>query len=227
MKQTAVMFCIALLLLISSMTVYALPTERIEIDSFNIPANAAYIDLLIFMNEDDACYTELNTDNMSQYSFDFSRLSDYHDDGYISFSCHYNNIYTDMTLERIRVNDEIIARNCLTLKKFSDGYFVQDIEAMYDLLEQKRKFKIAVLDENGSIIQTSEPFDIINESGPFQNEISYDIAKNQIELEWDEHPNELSYHIRKNKNIIVIISAAILFCMPICFILKKYKKHNK
>jgi hypothetical protein len=47
------------------------------------------------MDSDDEYYTEFNSDNMDRFDFDKTQLSEYHDaDGYISFSCHYKDIYS-------------------------------------------------------------------------------------------------------------------------------------
>ncbi len=97
-------FCIIALIIIFVCPIEAYAhsnAQKIEVDTYNFTDDACYIDLLIKMYSDDEYYTEFNNDNMDRFDFDKTQLAEYRDvDGYISFSCHYKDIYSDPIINK-------------------------------------------------------------------------------------------------------------------------------
>lgn len=67
----------------------------------------------------------------------------------------------------------------------------------------KPKFKVAVLDKNGKIIQTSQPFELENDTGYLYGYVNYDLANNTIELEWEKNRSKIEI-------VIFIIIASVM-----------------
>ncbi len=206
-------------------TAYSASTaERLEIDSYNLTESAVYIDLLIKMDVSDEFYTELNQNNMDRFDFDKTKLIEYCDkEGYISFSCHYKDIYSNLKLERTIFKNNILSRNSFTL---SDS-LGQNIYVMKDLFDKRRTFKIIVLDNDGNIIQTSEAFDIINDNGYLEYEVKYDVKDNTYELEWhntNEHKLKLTVY---NKILYVILSVLLFLILLLLYLIKRRHINKK
>lgn len=162
--------------------------QGIDIRSFNFTQDCKYIDLLIQMSEDENNYIAYNETNMKQCTFDTRELSHYCDNGYVSMSCHYKDNYTELIIKKKNAKETIFSVNCFVLDKDYDGDLRYGFKRMSDLYNRspKPKFKIAVLDKNGSIIQTSESFEIVNDSGYLYGNVNYDIKNNRIELDWEK-----------------------------------------
>ncbi len=180
--------------------------QKIEIDTYNFTEEACYIDLLIKMKNDDEYYDEFNNDNMDCYDFDKTQLAEYRDeDGYISFSCHYKGIYSNLLINKKTVKDTLISENCFTL----DKYLEIDLNVMNTLYDQKREFKIAILDRNGSIIQVSDSFEVHNDDndkGYIAGDVKYDISNNKLEHYWsNNYPTDSGIKIYNKPLIICII----------------------
>lgn len=65
------------------------------VESYVLPDEAVYMDLLITMDENDEAYTPFNEENMKQYSFDTNAITEYNSEGFVSMSCHYNDNFTN------------------------------------------------------------------------------------------------------------------------------------
>ena len=196
MKKFLIILCCIIFLPFQSLKAYArIHLENLSVKSFNIPDNAAYIDMLIAMDVNDKDYVPLNEDNMKAYSFDIRKIDEYNDDGFISMSCHYKNVYTKMKVERINDGDNVVAHNSFTLLKSYDGKLFQDADLVSKFIREKRRFKIAVIDDKGNVIQVSKPFDITGKNGDLIKPISYDISNNSFKLTY-EHDGEPLYFVR-------------------------------
>lgn len=102
MKKAISLLSALLFFALNTITAYAAPQEAqsIEVKSFNFSQDCEYIDILIQLSEDDSDYTAYNEANMKQCGFDTKELSKYRDkDGYISFSCHFKDNYTQMRIK--------------------------------------------------------------------------------------------------------------------------------
>lgn len=190
--------------------------QKIEIDTYHFTDAAYYIDLLIKMDSEDEYYTEFNNDNMNHYDFDKTKLAEYRDEeGYISFSCHYKDIYSDLIINKKIVRDTLISENCFTL----DKNLKENIYAMKDIYDEKRSFKIAILDNEGSIIQVSDSFEVHNDDkdkGYIASDVEYDISDNKLEYYWsNNYPTDSGIKIYNKPLalcvILIILALIILF----------------
>lgn len=210
--------------IIALITIFVCPIEayahsgnaqKIEVDTYHFTDDACYIDLLVKMDSDDEDYTEFNNDNMERFDFDKTKLAEYRDqDDYISFSCHYKDIYSDPIINPKKVNDTSISENCFTLDKRLET----DLNLMNSLYDKKREFKIAILDKNGSIIQVSDPFEVHNDDkdkGYIVGDVNYDISNNKLEYYWsNNYPTDSGIKIYKKPliiGIVLFLSISVVF----------------
>ena len=233
MKKLIITFLVIILIPFNCVSAYASePANDITIESSNIPDGTAYIEILVLMDSNDESYTAFNSENMAQYTFDSKELSDYNEDGYISLSCHFKNNYTEMTIDPHDTVNGIISWNYYTLVKYENAKFGRNDYTMTDLVTQKRKLKIAVIDENGKILQVSDSFDIVKNSKLFLDMIEYDVSNNVVHMEWDEKPFKISFTVNRDKEAIIMISILglivfLLVIASIILIVKRIKKHCK
>lgn len=196
----------------NSITAYAMPQEAqdIEVKSFNFTKDCAYIEILIKLSQDSEDYTAYNEANMKKYSFDTKELSEYRDkDGYVSLSCHFKDNFTRMDIKKQKYGEQIVSLNNFVLDndKYERSWNATD--RMKKLHEIEPKFKVAVLDKNGSIIQTSEPFELENDSGYLWSYVNYDVTKNTIELDWEKAPSKATVFTLQIIYYAAIIASAI------------------
>lgn len=219
----------------------AMPQEaqKLVVCSSNFTQESAYVELLINMSEDDSNYTAFNSENMNpngieNKNFDTKELSEYRDDdGYISVSCHLKNNYTRMMLKKEDANGSTISRNGFIIKKEKDGKFWSDTERMNDFrnCSPSTKFKVAVLDKNGSIIQTSESFEIDNANGYLWGDVNYDVKNNKVTLEWEKttttkQAQHLEFLIIAAIVFAFVVLPAIIVLIIIKLIKREKNKHN-
>ena len=103
----------------------------------NYPPEACYIDLLVQLTSDDANYTD-NRGNFPDPSWAQLEIFSYSEHDYTSYTFHYRGAEGNIKIEDSKVR------------------FFQRTE---ENLERFQSVMIAVLDENGNILQISEPFD--------------------------------------------------------------------
>lgn len=208
-KNILSVIILIIFVVLSPFTAYAYSNaQKLEVDSYNFVDNAYYIDLLIKMDNNDEYYTDFNKDNMDRFEFDKSKLSEYTDkDGYISFSCHYKDIYSEMILNKISLGTRVISENSFTLNKDLG----QDIYIMKALYDKEREFKIAILDKDGNIIQVSESFEVFNEkNGYIASEVDYDISNNSFVFDWSRDSAAIIGVKIYNKPLVVCISLFLI-----------------
>lgn len=199
------------LLSANTITAYASSPQRaqdIEVKSFNFTQDCEYIEILMQLSEDSEDYTAYNKANMKKYSFDTKELSEYRDDdGYISFSCHFRDNYTRMNVKKQEYGEQIVSLNSFVLNDDKSEKSWHETKRMTRLHELNPRFKVAVLDKNGSIIQTSQSFELKNDTGYLWSDVNYDVANNTIELDWE-----------KNENTTVILFRIIIFIIVVAVI---------
>lgn len=189
--------------------------QKIEVDTYHFTDDACYIDLLIKMDSDDEYYTEFNNDNMDRFDFDKTKLSEYRDaDGYISFSCHYKDVYSDPIISKKTVGETVISENCFTL----DKHLEIDLNVMKALYDKNRAFKIAILDKNGNIMQISDTFEVHNDDkdkGYISGDVRYDVSNNKFEYYWsNNYPTDSGITISNKPltiGIVLFLSVLVVF----------------
>lgn len=211
MKKTFSILFALLFLSINAVTAYAsrLEAQDIEVKSFNFTKDCEYIEILIKLSQDSEDYTAYNEANMKKYSFDTKELSEYRDkDGYVSLSCHFKDNFTRMDIKKQKYGEQIVSLNNFVLDndKYERSWHATD--RMKKLHELNPKFKVAVLNKNGSIIQTSEPFELENDTGYLWSFVNYDVKKNSIELDWE----------KKSSNFDIVIGIIQFAVLVIVFI---------
>ena len=152
---------LVLIFIIPVQNVYAAmrKAQSITLDISNISKDAAYIDVLIdFENGEN--FIKFNQDNMKSYSFDPDELSKYNQDGFVSISCHYNGIKTDMHIKEGKTT--FISQNT------------------HRLFLNRNKIKIAVLDKSGHIIQLSDTVKLNENDIYLVGDIKYNVGENEI-----------------------------------------------
>jgi len=104
----------------------------------NYPPEARYMDVLVQLSPEDADYTD-NRDNFPDDTWGGSQIFSYEEDGYVSYTFHYRG-----------------AQCYIRISKSGRVEFFANSE---EKLQRFQSIKIAVLDEQGNILQISEPFD--------------------------------------------------------------------
>lgn len=153
---------LVLLFIIPVQSVYAAmrKAQSIKLDISNIPEEAAYIDVLMdFENGEN--YIKFNQDNMKLCSFDTDELSKYNQDGFVSVSCHYNGIKTDMHIKEGKTT-------------FID-------QNTHRLFLNRNIIKIAVLDKSGHIIKLSDTVKLNENDIYLVGDIKYNVGENKID----------------------------------------------
>lgn len=229
MKRILSVLFALVMLAANSITAYAMPQEAqdIEVKSFNFTKDCEYIEILIKLSQDSEDYTAYNEANMKKYSFDTKELSEYRDkDGYVSLSCHFKDNFTRMDIKKQKYGEQIVSLNNFVLDndKYERSWHATD--RMKKLHELNPKFKVAVLNKNGSIIQTSEPFELENDTGYLWSFVNYDVKKNSIELDWEKAPTILEKAIYTILFIIVVavVPVAIAAKLGLLFFNRKKRK---
>ncbi|SEK90306.1 hypothetical protein [Ruminococcus albus] len=217
-----IIFVVALIVLcMSEITAFARQNaDNLSVELHHLTNDAYYIDLLVKMDSSDAYYTDLNQNNMEQFELNAEELKNYSDeDGYISFSCHYKDVYTDIVIDKMKWRDTMISVNCFTMGKDLS----LDITEMNEIYEKKRIFKIAVLDERGHIIQVSEPFEALNDkSGYISGEIKYDISDDQLTVDRSSDDK----HFVTVYNWYLLIGLIVFLVLSFGFLLHKSSKRR-
>lgn len=131
------------------------------------------------------------------------------DDGNISMSCHFKNNYTRMNVKKQEHGEKIVSLNSFVLDndKYEQSWHATD--RMKRLHELNPKFKVAAFDKNGSIIKTSEPFELKNDTGYLWSYVNYDVTKNTTELDWEKTLTPTQYAIRYY-GIVIVVSIGIV-----------------
>ena len=192
--------------------------ENLAINSINLSNNDVYIDILISIDENDEAYTPFNEKNMKRYSFDTKELANYNDEGFMSMSYHYRDNFTEMKIQPNARGEYI---NSFTLCEISDGSLVQNYPLVHKLLNENSQFRIAILDENGSIIQLSKSFSGKGKYGLLIHNISYDVENNTLYLDY-EHDDEPLYWVR-TISLKYIIIGIIIFILIIKILIFKFR----
>lgn len=183
MKKIIIILCCLMLLPFQMLTASAqAELESLAVESSELLDNAVYMDMLISMDENDEAYTSFNEENMKQYSFDTNAITEYNSEGFVSMSCHYNDNFTNMEIQTDIRGDYI---NLFNLKRDPDGSLHANYPLVYKLLTENRQFRIALLDENGSIIQISKPFVINGKKGNLMGYIKYNAENNTLSLKYE------------------------------------------
>lgn len=182
--------------------------DTITLDISNIPEDAAYIDVLIdFENGEN--YTKLNEDNLKRYDFDSDELAKYNEDGFVSYSCHFRGIKTDMKIKEGKT---------VFVDEKTERQFYFDHNSL----------KIAVLDKNGHIMQVSDAVDIKNDSTDIYlvGDIKYDVGENKVDPDmFDNSTNDLALMLAYAPWLVLII--LIIFVVLVAFITRNIVIHRK
>ena len=195
---------LVLIFIIPVQSVYAAmrKAQSITLDISNISKDAAYIDVLIdFENGEN--FIKFNQHHMKSYSFDPDELSKYNQDGFVSISCHYNGIKTDMHIKEGKTT--FISQNT------------------HRLFLNRNKIKIAVLDKSGHIIQLSDTVKLNENDIYLVGDIKYNVGENMIEPDmFDNSTNDFSVFLTYLPYIWVVPASIVILIVVII-----YKKGGK
>ncbi len=168
-RVLVIMLMLLFMMPVQSVSAARKDADTITLDISNIPEDAAYIDVLIdFENGEN--YTKLNEDNLKQYDFDADELAQYNEGGFVSYSCHFRGIKTDMKIK---------AGKTVFVDEKTERQFYFDYNSL----------KIAVLDKNGHILQVSDTVEINKHERHFggttsiylAGDIKYDVGENKVD----------------------------------------------
>ena len=222
MRNIIIIFCCLMLLPFQMLTASAqAKLENLAVESSGLPDNAVYMDMLISMDENDEAYTPFNKENMKQYSFDTKTIADYNSEGFVSMSYHYKDNLTRMKIQTDVRGDYI---NSFTLKRRSDGNIYSNYQLVYNLLKEDRQFRIALLDENGGIIQISKPFGITGRKGDLLGYIKYNAEHNKLSLNY-EYSGAPLWWVRA-VNPLYIIGGIIVIIVVIKFLISRLRHRH-
>ena len=200
---------VAGMILIIIMLLFALPVQSVSaamedadtitLDISNIPDNAAYIDVLIDF-ENGKNYTKLNEDNLNRYDFDADELAQYNEGGFVSYSCHFKGIKTDMKIKEGKT---------VFVDEKTERQFYFDHNSL----------KIAVLDKSGHIMQVSDTVEINKNESHFggttniylAGDIKYDVGENKVEPDMFDNSTSTFGIIIAYENLPLAIGVLVAF----------------
>ena len=157
--------------------------DYFDVNITNLPEEAVYADLLIRIDENDPNYTPFQPSDLGEDEALLADIIDYSEDGYSSFTLHYKNAVSNNKINKY-YDDEYYVTFCY-------GYGYGSVYSQYtDILNNYRKVKIALLDEDFKIIAVSEEADLSNISlvNAFTGYMYYDVSDNSLEAEMYEPP---------------------------------------
>ena len=222
MRNIIIILCCLILLPFQSLTVYARDQlDNLVVESSGLPEEAVYMDMLITIDENDEAYTPFNEENMKQYSFDTKVITEYNRDGFVSMSCHYKDNLTRMRIQTDARGDYI---NSFTLEKNANGNIYSNYQLVYKLLTENRQFRIALLDENGSIIQISKTFGITGRKGDLLGYIKYNAEHNKLSLNY-EYSGASLWWVRA-VNPLYIVGGIIVIIVVIKFLISRLRHRH-
>lgn len=113
----------------------------------NLPEGTVYVDLLIRLQETDANYVELEENLPGIFSEDADIIT-YCEDGFRSYTFHYRGARSVILPDQ---------NNCVTF--FADSAMIYEFVSTghQEDIERRGKIRLAMLDENGNILQVSKP----------------------------------------------------------------------
>lgn len=128
MKRLSIIISVIILLSFStSITCFAFePSSNFicYINTFNIPENTAYIDMLIPMESNDENYTDYNTENGEKFSIkQNSEIVKYNDNSFASYTFHYKNSFSEIKphyLVSFSCEDSVLEENKALFDKISN-----------------------------------------------------------------------------------------------------------
>lgn len=186
MKKVLIILCCLMIFPLQVSIVYASEKlENLKVELLDIPQNAKYIDLLISINEKDEAYTPYNKENMEMYSFDTNELKIYNIDGYMSLSYHYKDVFTRMEIQPMQRGQFLNSLNGFTLEKDENGELYQNTSLVNKMIEEKRSFKVVILDKDGKIFRISDSFDITGKKGNVIGMVKYYVANNNLIVNYE------------------------------------------
>lgn len=152
------------------------PASNITLYIEDRKEGAAYVDILIKLDENHPHYTEANEDIIKQYEWDLERpIVSYNKNGYISYSIHYKGASSQMEL------------------KEGQSYYQFAYENPTDfdyIFGKSRKIQIALLDYEGNILQISSPCTLNSTINSYlYGSVNYDAYSNKvIDVDRRENP---------------------------------------
>ena len=167
MKKHILFFTILILLFsLFPVTVYANsppPPSYFYVEVANPPENAVFVDILIEIDAQSDGYTAFNTENGRRHGITAeSEIAEYNQDGYMSLAYHYDGVWAESQLGYVSLFE--MYPSTLSLDKIT------------------KTLKIALLDREGNIIQTSRPIDITPPGKQFARTLIYDANEALTEI---------------------------------------------
>ncbi len=184
------------------------PADSLEVLVSNLPEGAVYADLLIKIDENDPNYV---AHQKSVYDGKEQTMSEYCEEGYRSFTLHYNGAKSDIKLEKSF--DETFGVN------FCRGSEYQDYLTQYeDLCENYRDIKIVLLDKDFEIISVSEKTQLPkeNEIRVFDGVVYLDAAENVFEIDTRINPYAIIFG-GFFSGVIILLSVVIELLTALLF----------
>lgn len=146
-KKAALFLALCLLLCILPVTVSAngpVPANYFDIQLTGLPEGTAYVDLLIPLEETDKQYTDLVEGNLPEGFPRDAQILSYCDDGFRSYTFHYKGALSAISADRQSV---LFCENDID----SGNY----LYSHYDDIEARGEIRLAMLDNEGNILQVS------------------------------------------------------------------------
>ncbi len=191
--------------------------RTITIHLTSVPDEAYYVDLLVKITDSDAVYTVFNSKNAERNGFDKNdSYVGYVNEGYISYSLHFNNADNDMKINKYK-NDH--SGNIRADNEFIP-FDYPNYNKNFDLLMQySPKIKVAILNEDKEVINVSDAGTIKKAKGYLTGGIIYNIDSNSLEIDY--------YTPNNTFGIIIFVFKCAAMIIFITLIIKNIVKRKK
>lgn len=150
----------------------------------NFPRGTRYVDILIQLPESDPNYQELVTENVPKSISADAEIIRFCEDDYRSYTFHYRGAQSVIRLNSYH-----------SVTFFTNGNTIYDESMIWkhrEDIEERGKVRIAMLDEQGNILQISQPLSILP-SGLFAYSMGsffYDAERDELIV--DSHTNVMA-----------------------------------
>ena len=155
-----------------------------------LPNEAAYVDLLIQLDETDEFYVPLNKSNLPDGMAEDAQIVSYCEDGFRSYSLHYKNAFSYI---RVAIGNSVR----FALDDNDSVIYGSIPDRLDELIDEEGSIRLAILDKEGNIIQISKEFTLVHKQifRRISGDFTYNARTDTFTAEESSLPFEVAVYI--------------------------------
>lgn len=163
------------------------PGTKVEIAIDQIPEGSVFADLLVKIDPSNEKYVAFNSEYGSSLGLDeHSEIATYNENGFTSYTFHFSGAVSENLLKYVTGAGHV-AKFAYYTEDSNDSFF----STLNELERYSPILKLALLDEEGEILEISDEFNIVPDKGYFLGYIQYSPANDSITV--SVHTNTFSH----------------------------------